>query len=96
MLQALSWMILLLALTRGAWLAFAPDRYLEDRRRRWETRATHALGLSHQQPRLRARRRRGVVLSFGIPFALVLLTLRRDGRGRLAAHRDGLRCIDRR
>ena len=52
MLQALSWMVLFLALTRGAWLAFAPDRYLEDRRRRWETRATHALGLSsHQQPR---------------------------------------------
>jgi len=53
MLQALSWGILLLTLARGAWLAFAPERYRDDRRRRWETRAAHALGLSHapQHPR---------------------------------------------
>ena len=53
MLQALSWLILLLTLARGAWLAFAPERFLDDRRGRWKTRATHALGLSHarQHPR---------------------------------------------
>ncbi len=55
MLQALSWVILLLALARGAWLAFAPERYRDDRRRRWETRATHALGLSHARQYPRAR-----------------------------------------
>ncbi len=46
LLQALSWVILLMALARGAWLALAPERYRNERRRRWQTRAAHALGPS--------------------------------------------------
>jgi cytochrome b561 len=52
MLQALCWVIFLLALTRGAWLAFAPQQCLDDRRRRWQTGAAHAIGITDaRQPR---------------------------------------------